>query len=220
MTDRSKDWFNQAQRDLEQAESSQAEGRHEWACFAAQQSVEKAVKVLHLFLKQEACRRPAFEWTSIDDSGRINWQGQSLGRFIHSNPLCHRAPGRRALEYAREILEFAGSQVAWPKWSGSGDAALDGRAGEGAAWVRLGYYGSYARGDWGVGSDLDVIAIVRKTAEPFERRSLGWDLNSLPVPADIIVYTLPEWEKLEQGHTRFFRKLGREAIWTFSAVGE
>jgi HEPN domain-containing protein len=51
MTDRSKDWFNQALRDLEQAESSQAEGRHEWACFAAQQSAEKAVKALHLFLK-------------------------------------------------------------------------------------------------------------------------------------------------------------------------
>jgi hypothetical protein len=82
--------------------------------------------------------------------------------------------------------------------------------------VRLGYYGSYARGDWGVGSDLDVIAIVRKTDEPFERRSLGWDLNSLPVPAHIIIYTLPEWEKLKQGHARFFRMLGREAIWTFS----
>ena len=63
--------------------------------------------------------------------------------------------------------------------------------------VRLGYFGSYARGDWGVGSDLDVIAIVRKTAEPFERRLLEWDLTSLPVPAEIIVYSLLEWEKLQ-----------------------
>ena len=54
MAERSKDWFVQAERDLEQAESSQKEGRHEWACFAAQQSAEKAVKALHLFLKQEA----------------------------------------------------------------------------------------------------------------------------------------------------------------------
>ncbi len=29
-------------------------GRHEWACFAAQQSAEKAVKALHLHLGQEA----------------------------------------------------------------------------------------------------------------------------------------------------------------------
>jgi hypothetical protein len=42
----------------------------------------------------------------------------------------------------------------------------------------------------------------------------------LPIPAEIIVYSLSEWEKLEQGHTRFFRMLNRDAIWTFSAVGE
>ena len=82
--------------------------------------------------------------------------------------------------------------------------------------VRLGYFGSYARGDWGVGSDLDVIAIVSKTAEPFERRLLEWDLTSLPVPAEIIVYSLLEWEKLEQGKTRFFRMLDRDVVWTFS----
>ena len=44
--------------------------------------------------------------------------------------------------------------------------------------IRFGYFGSYARSDWGVGSDLDVIALVSKTAEPFERRSLEWDLAS------------------------------------------
>ncbi|WP_211230153.1 HEPN domain-containing protein [Desulfovirgula thermocuniculi] len=35
-------------RDLEQAEDSRRAGRHEWACFAAQQAAEKAVKALHL----------------------------------------------------------------------------------------------------------------------------------------------------------------------------
>jgi HEPN domain-containing protein len=51
---RSRDWFAQAERDLEQAEASQRDGRHEWACFAAQQAAEKAVKALHLALGQEA----------------------------------------------------------------------------------------------------------------------------------------------------------------------
>ena len=82
--------------------------------------------------------------------------------------------------------------------------------------VRLGYFGSYVRGDWGVGSDLDVIAIVTQTAEPFERRPLEWDLTGLPVPAEIVVYSLPEWEKLEQGNMRFFRMLDRDVVWTFS----
>ena len=33
---------------------------------------------------------------------------------------------------------------------------------------RIGYFGSYARGDWGVGSDLDLVAIVDAAVEPFE----------------------------------------------------
>ena len=54
MANRAEDWFAQAERDLEHARSAQRESRHEWACFAAQQSAEKAVKALHLSLGQEA----------------------------------------------------------------------------------------------------------------------------------------------------------------------
>ncbi len=54
MANRAEDWFAQAKRDLEHARSAQRESCHEWACFAAQQSAEKAVKALHLSLGQEA----------------------------------------------------------------------------------------------------------------------------------------------------------------------
>ena len=47
MTQRWNDWFAQAEHDLEQADSSLSEGRHDWACFAAHQAAEKAVKALH-----------------------------------------------------------------------------------------------------------------------------------------------------------------------------
>ena len=52
--DRSADWFAQAERDLEHALDSRRAARHEWACFAAQQSAEEAVKALHLKRGQEA----------------------------------------------------------------------------------------------------------------------------------------------------------------------
>ena len=39
--------------DLQQAEDSRRAGRHEWACFAAQQAGEKAVNALHLSLLQQ-----------------------------------------------------------------------------------------------------------------------------------------------------------------------
>jgi len=54
MPNRSLDWLQQAKRDLEQAYASQKDDRHEWACFAAHQAAEKAVKALHLFHNQEA----------------------------------------------------------------------------------------------------------------------------------------------------------------------
>jgi len=57
MPNRSRDWLAQAVRDLEQAESSKRESRHEWACFAAEQAAEKAVKALHLAKGQEAPER-------------------------------------------------------------------------------------------------------------------------------------------------------------------
>lgn len=80
---------------------------------------------------------------------------------------------------------------------------------------RLGYFGSYARGDWGVGSDLDLIAVVDAISEPFERRALTWDLSNLPVPAEILVYSRKEWKNLQKRNDKFSRMLNREVIWTY-----
>lgn len=54
MAERSADWLNQALRDLEQAAASMQADRHEWACFAAHQATEKALKGLNLALGQQA----------------------------------------------------------------------------------------------------------------------------------------------------------------------
>lgn len=79
--------------------------------------------------------------------------------------------------------------------------------------LRLGVFGSYARGDAGVGSDLDLCAVVEHSDEPFERRALSWNLLSLPVPAEILVYTRSEWDKLQEDGGRFVRTLERETWW-------
>ncbi|MFC1836502.1 nucleotidyltransferase domain-containing protein [Thermodesulfobacteriota bacterium] len=83
--------------------------------------------------------------------------------------------------------------------------------------IRVGYFGSYARGNWGVGSDLDLVAIVSRTDEPFEKRSLGWDVDELPVPAQLLVYTASEWESLQNDKGRFARALASETVWVFHA---
>lgn len=79
----------------------------------------------------------------------------------------------------------------------------------------LGYFGSYARGDWGVGSDLDVVALVTEAPGPPERRTQGWEHTRLPVPCDLVVLTHAEWTELMASDRRFARVLGRETVWVW-----
>ena len=47
MSDRSKDWFAQSERDLRHARHSKEDEDYEWACFAAQQAAKKAAKAIY-----------------------------------------------------------------------------------------------------------------------------------------------------------------------------
>jgi HEPN domain-containing protein len=129
VANRSGDWFNQALRDLEQAEDSQRAGRHEWACFAAQQAAEKAVKALHLRFGQEAwghviaqllVELPERAGVSQEliERGRVLDNFYIPTRYANSHPAG--APfehygvlqSAEAIQYAREIIEFVRIQMA------------------------------------------------------------------------------------------------------------
>jgi len=79
--------------------------------------------------------------------------------------------------------------------------------------TRVGVFGSYARGDWGVGSDVDLIAIVRHSARPFAERPLDFDLSGLPLPADLMVYTEDEWQAMQKASNPFARMVAETALW-------
>jgi uncharacterized protein len=81
--------------------------------------------------------------------------------------------------------------------------------------ARLGCFGSFARDDWAVGSDLDLVAIVDSSDKPFDRRAVDWDLNGLPVPAELLVYTREEWDRMERQGGRFATTLARETLWLY-----
>ena len=80
--------------------------------------------------------------------------------------------------------------------------------------MRIGYFGSYARNEEGVGSDLDVVVVVKSSEEPFERRSVKWDVSGLPVPADVLVYTEHEWRAGVRENS-FFQTLERDVVWLY-----
>ena len=81
--------------------------------------------------------------------------------------------------------------------------------------LRIGYFGSYANDRWGVGSDLDIIIIVENSDQSFEYRARQWDGSTLPVPADILVYTLREWQAFDK-NSRFYQMLKTNTVWLFN----
>jgi HEPN domain-containing protein len=129
MPSRARDWLKQAERDLEQAQDSQQAGRHEWACFAAQQAAEKAVKALHLHLGQEAWGHviakllqelpgPVQVSADLIEKARVLDNFYIPARYPNSHPqgapFEHYGPlqSEAALAYAREIADFARAQMA------------------------------------------------------------------------------------------------------------
>jgi len=74
--------------------------------------------------------------------------------------------------------------------------------------VRIGYFGSYARGDAGVGSDLDLVVIVRNGTD-----TRLFDVSRLPVPADVVVLEETRWARMSAEPTGIARTIAREAVW-------
>ena len=83
MVSRARDWLRQALRDLEHAKRSAELGDYEWACFAAQQAAEKAVKALYQELGIEV------------------W-GHSVSRMLEALPGEHKPP-RELVDKAKEL---------------------------------------------------------------------------------------------------------------------
>ena len=127
MGNRAQDWLRQAERDLAQAQDSRRSDRHEWACFAAQQAAEKAVKALHLSLGQEAwghvVRRLLEELPTPVEAELLDRARVLDGHYIPARcPNGH--PGgapfehfgglqsQEAITHARAIVEFCRAEVA------------------------------------------------------------------------------------------------------------
>ena len=83
MTMRTGDWFRQAEKDLQHARKSVDGSDFEWACFAAQQAGEKAVKALY-------------------QSIHVDSIGHSVSRMIQDLPDGLK-PTQELVEYAKEL---------------------------------------------------------------------------------------------------------------------
>jgi len=129
MPNRSQDWFRQADRDLQQARESQRTGLHEWACFAAQQAAEKAVKAIHLRKAQDAWGHVVAELLSelpneLSVPATLVEKAKVLDNFYMPTRYANGHPSgapfehygklqsEEAITYASEIIEFARAAMA------------------------------------------------------------------------------------------------------------
>ena len=62
--------------------------------------------------------------------------------------------------------------------------------------LRIGVYGSYGRGDAGVGSDLDLVLIDADAIGPQSARYRRWPFEELPLSCDALVLTPGELDQL------------------------
>ena len=108
------------------------------------------------------------------------------------------------------VRSLSSRVLKWPDRASVLDAA--------AAWARelyardadvlqVGCFGSYARGDAGVGSDLDLVIVVRERGDSIP------DATRLLVPVDTLIFSQDEWNALQREGGRLARTLEREAIW-------
>ncbi len=128
MATRYRDWLWQATRDIEHARASMEGEYHEWACFAAQQGAEKALKALFQ-------RRGADAWghlladllgalpQDIEVPADLMESAKELDKHYiaprYPNALAQGAPGQsytkgeaeRAIENAERILRFCEGHI-------------------------------------------------------------------------------------------------------------
>ncbi len=123
MSERSRDWLAQAERDLMKAELDYEHGFYEWASFTAQQSAEKALKALYQSLNMSVrghsivkLLQGLTEIFNIDEdlihSGRILDRYYIEARYPNGFPEGYPAEffdrdiAREAIDAAQKILRF------------------------------------------------------------------------------------------------------------------
>jgi len=123
---RSENWMDEAEGDLEHAESDRDGGYHNWACFSAQQAAEKAVK--GVFQKMGA---EAWGYSVVDLLKELSKKHQIPEEFVNRAleldkayiptryPNAHpsgsprnlytKEESRRLIEHAEKIVRFCSS---------------------------------------------------------------------------------------------------------------
>jgi HEPN domain-containing protein len=133
---RAQDWLRQGKRDLEHARRSAEQGDYEWACFAAHQAAEKALKAVYQSAGEEAWGHSILGLLAalpladalteaMKDAARELDRHYIPARYPNSYPegapyeYYTQGEAERALAQAEQILRFCENHLTGPE-GGSG----------------------------------------------------------------------------------------------------
>lgn len=126
---RYKDWFSQAESDLEHAKKSLKMQDYNWSCFASQQAAEKAMKALYDFLGGEGWGHVIVKLLKELPEDRVAVDKELLRKAVYLDKLyiLTRYPNgfesgsccdyyteeeaEEAIKYAEDILSFVKAQI-------------------------------------------------------------------------------------------------------------
>ena len=117
---RAQDWFRQAELDLAVARHNQGGGYHDWACFAAQQAAEKALKGCLLTRNERSRSSSVVELLrgfgelpgEVLDAGKALDKHYMLARYPNCHPagapadLYMSSEAQRAISDAERIIAY------------------------------------------------------------------------------------------------------------------
>ena len=110
----------------------------------------------------------------------------------------------------------SGSVLRWPSSASVLEKAAQWAQRQAAAHPELeavGVFGSYGRGDAGVGSDLDLLLVLRQCELPIWERLSPWDTADLPLATDLLVYSRQDWESLPDWNPKLAATISRDLRW-------
>ena len=82
--------------------------------------------------------------------------------------------------------------------------------------VRVGYFGSYASGDYTPASDLDVVVLLSESDRALPQRMLDYLPHPIPVGCEVFPYTTDEVARMRREGSGWWHEIETHAVWVWT----